>query len=554
MTDSKLPRPLHPEATQGQANAAVSATDAAPMRKRNPEEVSAQGEDAEPAQGADAAVAARVDAPVDTPDPEGAGSDAAVISGHGVAASALGSTRPLTLGGLGALGLVAAVASGPYTRHTDVTAPIQPTSPLQPETTQPGTTLPTKPPEPTTTPTTPVMPTVALATDSGTAGDGITNNGQVTVQVEAGNTWKYSLDNGATWADGSGDHIDASAFGVDGDKQVLVVQTNAAHLTSDATGLRFTLDTTAAPVQLALKNDTDTVGDGISSDGTVIISGLEDGATWRHSTDGGKTWNLGQGSEIADTRFEGKHEVQVFQTDKAGNDSAMSSLAFTLNTGAPTLALKNDTRPLLDDYILGESVTEERYLHDGITNDATVTVTGVDASTPWMYSLDQGQTWKTGSGNEIAANEFGDDGQKTVWTKKMVTTTSVSGISTFSFVLDTHVANVTPHLKFVDSTDNSGRAVTSNPVMVFSGYEEGALLSFRVHPPLVAGSGTSPITVMGAKELPLSLQPGTGYYLENVSQTDLAGNESGRYEASVYFSVTAPQTSDTNPPTGSVLP
>jgi hypothetical protein len=49
--------------------------------------------------------------------------------------------------------------------------------------------------------TAPATPTFALATDSGTAADGITNVGTVNVTgVETGATWQYSTDSGSTWS------------------------------------------------------------------------------------------------------------------------------------------------------------------------------------------------------------------------------------------------------------------------------------------------------------------------------------------------------------------
>uniref|UniRef100_UPI002603848C hypothetical protein n=1 Tax=uncultured Jannaschia sp. TaxID=293347 RepID=UPI002603848C len=51
--------------------------------------------------------------------------------------------------------------------------------------------------------------------------------------------------------------------------------------------LTFTLDTVApdAPT-LALANDTGIDGDRITNDGTVEVTGLENGAAWDYTTDG----------------------------------------------------------------------------------------------------------------------------------------------------------------------------------------------------------------------------------------------------------------------------
>jgi len=52
---------------------------------------------------------------------------------------------------------------------------------------------------------TPEPPTVSLDTDSGAAGDGVTNVATFTVGgLEDNTTWEYSTDGGSTWTTGSG--------------------------------------------------------------------------------------------------------------------------------------------------------------------------------------------------------------------------------------------------------------------------------------------------------------------------------------------------------------
>ena len=91
--------------------------------------------------------------------------------------------------------------------------------------------------------TTAAAPSVALATDSGTAGDGITRIGTVNIA---------GLEAGAT--------------------------DTAGNVSTDAS-LNFTLDTTAAAPSVALATDSGTAGDGITRIGTVNVTGLETGAT-----------------------------------------------------------------------------------------------------------------------------------------------------------------------------------------------------------------------------------------------------------------------------------
>lgn len=275
---------------------------------------------------------------------------------------------------------------------------------------------------------------------------------------------------------------------------------------------------------LSLKNDTGAdATDGITSDSRITVSGLEQDATWRYSVDGGKTWHAGSGGEISMSMFDGQRDVQVIQTDAAGNDSEMASLHFTLDTGAPTLALKNDSAG--GHYAhsgAGRWVVDEALKHDGITNDGTVVVDGLHEGLVWTYSLDEGKTWKNGSGTEIAASEMGEDGRKTVWTKQLTASMTESGISAFSFVLDTQVGNITPRLKAADSMSAEGTPQTSRPVAVFDGYEAGATVLVTV---FGGDFGSRPETVIGG-ELPLDLQPGS-YRISEIIQTDVAGNSSG---------------------------
>jgi len=99
------------------------------------------------------------------------------------------------------------------------------------------------------------------------------------------------------------------------------------------------IDTVAAAPSLALANDSgSSSADGVTNDGTVEVSGLEAGASWEYSTDGGASWTAGTGSSFTLTG-DGAKAAIVRQTDVAANQSAASStLSFTLDTtaAAPT--------------------------------------------------------------------------------------------------------------------------------------------------------------------------------------------------------------------------
>ena len=178
--------------------------------------------------------------------------------------------------------------------------------------------------------TPPTSPTVALQVDSGINGDFSTNNGALALSdIEAGATVEYSTDGGLTWQ--------TDFTPVEGLNQVQIRQSDAAGNISTSSSIEFTLDQTpsAAP-GVALATDTGIVGDNITRDGGLSLSGVEAGATVEYSTDGGLTW------QTDFTPVEGLNQVQIRQSDAAGNASTSSSIAFTLDQtpgAAPGVAL-----------------------------------------------------------------------------------------------------------------------------------------------------------------------------------------------------------------------
>jgi len=303
---------------------------------------------------------------------------------------------------------------------------------------------------------------------------------------------------------------------------------------------------------VALKHDTGaSATDGITSDSTITVSGLEQDATWRYSLDDGKTWRDGLGSEISDIRFDGVHTAQVVQTDRAGHVSEATSLTFTLDTGAPTLSLKSDTGRMKYDRAADEEVLEdEAYGRDGVTTDGTLIVSGLKEGASWRYSLDEGKHWTAGAGNEIASRELGADGRKTVWVSQAVAGEE-SGVSTFSFVLDTHADRVVPRLKSVDSWDRKNHAVTSEPVIVFDGFEEGAVANWYMY-----GGTPGPGSSLTAEVSFVGKLPGGEVGLSGVIQTDIAGNRSP-YAPEFYFVFAPPDAGKPGlmvPPSDSIFP
>ena len=133
-------------------------------------------------------------------------------------------------------------------------------------------------------------PALSLASDTGrSASDGLTNNSTINVTgLVTGGTWQYQVDSSG-WQTGTGANFIAST----GAHSYSVRQSDLDGLTSNVTtAVTYTLDTTA-PVAPSLQLAVDTgqpgvsatTSDGITSNPTVNVSGLESGASWE--------WNIG---------------------------------------------------------------------------------------------------------------------------------------------------------------------------------------------------------------------------------------------------------------------
>ncbi|WP_175767109.1 Ig-like domain-containing protein [Burkholderia ambifaria] len=321
-------------------------------------------------------------------------------------------------------------------------------------------------------------PGVALTRDSGSsAADHITNVGTLNVSgVEIGAVVEYSTDGGHTW--------NTSFNAVEGVNDVQVRQTDVAGNTSDPTSFSFTLDTSAAAPSVALTTDSGSSStDHITSAGTLNLTGVETGATVEYSTDGGHTWNTSFNA------VEGVNDVQVRQTDVAGNTSHSTSFGFTLDTSAaaPGVALMSDS---------GSSAT------DHITNVGTLNLTGVETGATVEYSIDGGHTWNT-SFNAV-------EGVNDVQIRQTDVAGNTSDPSSFSFTLDTSAASPGVALT-ADSGSSSTDHITNVGTLNLSGIETGATVQYSVD------NGAHWNTSFSAVE---------GLNNVQVRQTDVAGNTS----------------------------
>jgi hypothetical protein len=159
----------------------------------------------------------------------------------------------------------------------------------------------------------PPRPLVALRRSG--PGD-LTNDPALRVgRVETDTRIEYSI-NGGSW---SGVYAPA-----DGPTVVrLRAVDDAGNPSLPSSPVRFNLDRSAAAPAVALRVDSGEPGDRITTDGRLVVTGVERGATVEYSADDGRTWRT---SFVA---VEGPNEVLVRQRDRARNVSEATVFTFT---------------------------------------------------------------------------------------------------------------------------------------------------------------------------------------------------------------------------------
>jgi hypothetical protein len=198
-------------------------------------------------------------------------------------------------------------------------------------------------------------PAFKTGSDSGTAGDGITNVKKPTLTGSAEAYAQVTLYDGASVlgtanANAAGRWEFAPAADLfDGVHAISARQTDLAGNQSDPGGaFSLTVDTVApaapAAPKLAATSDTGTVGDGITETNTPVIEGTALANTLFTLYDMSSSGTNAIGSVMADGSGKwsiattgvsvGSHSLSVTQTDAAGNESAHST-PFALRVDAP---------------------------------------------------------------------------------------------------------------------------------------------------------------------------------------------------------------------------
>ena len=233
----------------------------------------------------------------------------------------------------------------------------------------------------------PIAPSLSFANDTGTQGDYLSSQAALSVGgLEANASWEYKIDQG-NWQVGQETSLQAT----EGQHLYQVLQIDVAgNASAPSSAQTLTLDT-VAPNQPTFKLQQDTGrsnSDGITNQPLITV-GFETGAKFEYQVDGNGAWLQGGGTSfIAQS---GKHIYVVRQTDAADNVSQPSAAQnITFDTTAPT--------PPSVSFVVDSGV-----LGDGVSNQATLNVNGLESGASWEYRIDNG-SWQLGSGSTLQAS------------------------------------------------------------------------------------------------------------------------------------------------------
>ena len=236
------------------------------------------------------------------------------------------------------------------------------------------------------TPTEDTKPTIlSYTTDSGVAGDGITNDSTLTLSGTA------KAGSSVTVLDG-GTKIGTATANASGKWSFTTAPlSNAAHAftasTTDTSGkavtstaLNVTVDTTApaAPKITAFSPDTDTVGDGITSANRITLTGTAEAGSTVKIFDGTAQIGVATANTTGSWSYQtaqlatGKHVFTATSSDVAGNTSVASSqtsvtisTATTPPTTTPPVTTPTPTEPAAGQNLLVNGSFEESAVGSG---------------------------------------------------------------------------------------------------------------------------------------------------------------------------------------------
>jgi uncharacterized delta-60 repeat protein len=283
----------------------------------------------------------------------------------------------------------------------------------------------------------PAAPTIASITaDSGTAGDGITNDNTLVISGKGVATstvqvFRNSTAIGTTLVDAAGNwSFDATGTTLlDGAYAFTATTMISGNTSPMSTIYNATIDTVmAAPVISAITADSGVAGDGITSDNTLILSGTAEANStiqvFRDATLLGNVTANAAGNWTYDSTSiplaNGAYAFTVTATDAAGNSASSAAFNVTIDSLAPAA-------PAV------VTITTDSGSADGITNDNALILTGTAEANSTVTISQNGTAIGTAT-----ANGTGN------WTLDRSATTLLDGNYTYTATATDAAGNVSP--------------------------------------------------------------------------------------------------------------
>ena len=328
---------------------------------------------------------------------------------------------------------------------------------------------------------TPVAPSIAsFTTDSGTVGDGITNDTTLTLTGTAEANATVKVYDGATLlgsavANGSGAWSFTTGTLSNAAHSFTATATDAAGNTGVASAaMSVTVDTAApvAPSIASFTTDSGTVGDHITNDTTLTLTGAAeanatvkvfDGATLLGSAvaNGSGAWSFTTAALAS-----GAHSLTATATDAAGNSGvASAALAVTIDTATPVAPS------------IASFTTDSGTVGDGITNDTTLTLTGTAEANATVKVYDGATLLGSAVANGSGAWSFTTAALASGAHSLTATATDAAGNSgvasaALAVTIDT-AAPVAPSIaSFSPDTGTAGDGITTANVLTLTGTAE----------------------------------------------------------------------------------
>jgi hypothetical protein len=310
----------------------------------------------------------------------------------------------------------------------------------------------------------------------------------------------------------------------------------------------LSIDTVIESPTLLLHEDTGLpTSDGCTSDPRIDVSQLETGARWAYSTDGGRTWHTGEGTQflLEDGEYQAG-QIQVRQTDAAGNIGLGSNQALlVIDRQAPVVTIEG----IKDDVGTIQYANLEPSKSGIVTDDKQATLFGKApaSSTVEIYdgeSLIDTVTADADGRWQWTPTENLDEGEHYLTAKQTDTAGNPGASSTLRMRVDTVV--LAPGAPVLLPADDEGSSTEAHVTSLHSGLrftvageqaENGASLSLFDDAnnnglcDIDEKQVTMKLSADGVWQASLDLETGTHYL--RTWQVDAAGNVSGVSSAMV---------------------